>query len=271
MRIERNNTERPIELVQITDSHLGGQPGEELLGMDTDQSLAHVIDLIEAERPSAELLLATGDISNGGSPASYLRFQQLTGHLAPHILWLPGNHDALPAMQQTFAGDPALGRNIEVGNWQIIMLNSATPGEVGGNFSAGELEFLQHCLETTEAEHVLLCMHHHPIPIGCDWLDGQQVRNAEAFFALVDQFSSVRGILWGHIHQELDQQRNNVSLMATPSSCIQFAANSPDFKLARLNPGYRWLSLHADGAIDTGISRVTGVEFDIDYEHSSGY
>lgn len=271
MRIERNNTERPVELIQLTDSHLGGQPGEQLLGMDTDQSLAHVIDLLNAERPSSELLLATGDISNGGSPASYQRFQHMTEHLATHTLWLPGNHDALPAMQQAFSGDKSLGRNIEVDNWQIVMLNSTTPGEVGGCLSDEELQFLQQCLETSAAEHTLLCLHHHPIAIGCDWLDSQLISNADAFFALVDQFSSVRGILWGHIHQEIEQERNGVKMMATPSTCIQFAANSPGFKLARLNPGYRWLSLQADGVIDTGISRVTEVEFDIDYEHSSGY
>ena len=271
MRIERNNTERPIELVQITDTHLGDQQGEALLGMDTDQSLAHVVDLVNAERPASELLLATGDLSNCGSPASYQRFQQATQHLAPHTLWLPGNHDALPAMQQTLKGGEALSRNIDIGNWQIIMLNSTTPGEVGGHFSEQELQFLQHCLETTEAEHVLLCLHHQPIPIGCDWLDGQLVSNADAFFTLIERFSLVRGILWGHIHQAIDQERNGVKMMATPSSCIQFAANSPGFKLARLNPGYRWLSLHADGTIDTAVSRVTEVEFDIDYEHSSGY
>ncbi len=270
MRIERNNTEQPIELVQITDTHLGDQPGEALLGMDTDQSLAHVIDLINQERPSPEMLLATGDLSNCGSPASYERFQAATQHIAPHTLWLPGNHDALPAMKQTMRGDNALSRNIEIGNWQIIMLNSSTPGEVGGSFADDELQFLQHCLETTEAEHTLLCLHHHPVDIGCDWLDGQRVSNADAFFALIDQFPLVRGILWGHIHQTIDRERNGVKLMATPSTCIQFAANSPGFKLARLNPGYRWLSLHDNGTIDTGISRVT-VEFDIDYDHSSGY
>lgn len=271
MRIERNNTTRPIELIQLTDTHLGAQLGEQLLGMDTDQSLAHVVELLNTERPSAELLLATGDISNGGSPASYQRFQQMTEHLAPHTLWLPGNHDALPAMQQSFKGDQSLSRSIEIGNWQIVMLNSTIPGEVGGCLSDKELQFLQQCLETTVAEHSLLCLHHHPIAIGCDWLDSQLISNADAFFTLIDQFSSVRGILWGHIHQEIEQQRNGVKLMATPSTCIQFAANSPDFKLARLNPGYRWLSLHADGVIDTGIARVTEVEFDIDYEHSCGY
>ena len=270
MRIERNNTERPIELVQITDTHLGKQPGDKLLGMDTDQSLAHVIELINQQHPSPDMLLATGDLSNGGALTSYERFQAATQHIADHTLWLPGNHDDLEAMKEKMRGDNALGRNIEIGNWQIIMLNSSTPGEVGGSFDPEELAFLQQSLTDSEADHTLLCLHHHPIDCGCDWLDGQRVSNADEFFAVVDQFSTVRGVLWGHIHQNIDQLRNGVRLMATPSTCIQFAPNSPGFKLDRLNPGYRWLSLHKDGAIETDVCRVE-VEFDINYDHAGGY
>ncbi|WP_240554913.1 hypothetical protein [Oceanicoccus sagamiensis] len=62
---------------------------------------------------------------------------------------------------------------------------------------------------------------------------------------MIDQFPSVRGILWGHIHQTIDRERNGVKLMATPSTCIQFAPNSPGFKLDRLNPaiaGYHYIA-----------------------------
>jgi Icc protein len=271
VRIELDHKQQVIQLIQITDTHLGDQPGEPLLGMDTDQSLAHVLDLIRKERKPADVMLATGDISNCGSVASYQRFYQLTRNLAAHALWLPGNHDSLPAMQQAMPGAEELSRSAYMGNWQVVMLNSTTPGEVGGNFSADELAFLRQTLQNSTARHVLLCLHHHPVTIGCDWLDEQKVSNAEDFFAIIDEFESVRGVLWGHIHQSINQQRKNVKLMATPSSCVQFAANSPGFRLAQLNPGYRWLELHADGNIETGVSRVTGVEFDIDYQCSNGY
>ena len=100
--------------------------------------------------------------------------------------------------------------------------------------------------------------------------------NSDDFFALVDQFPQVKGIMWGHIHQQIDTYRERanatpVRLMATPSSCIQFAANSDDFQLARLNPGYRWLQLAPDGEIHSAVSRVEGVDFSVDYDDSSGY
>jgi len=76
--------------------------------------------------------------------------------------------------------------------------------------------------------------------------------------------------LWGHVHQQLQLERDGVLLMSTPSSCIQFAPGSADFKVDDQSPGYRWLDLHADGRIETGVSRVSGVDFEFDLD-SSGY
>jgi Icc protein len=97
------------------------------------------------------------------------------------------------------------------------------------------------------------------------------VSNADQFFEVLDSFEHVRGVLWGHIHQVIDQQRNGVRFMASPSSCIQFAPNSPEFKLDLLPPGYRWLELSPDGTIETGVSRAFDFTVNIDVNDSKGY
>ncbi|MGV8161463.1 3',5'-cyclic-AMP phosphodiesterase, partial [Pseudomonas aeruginosa] len=51
---------------------------------------------------------------------------------------------------------------------------------------------------------------------------------------------------------------------------VQFAPGSSDFTLDRLAPGYRWLRLHDDGRLETGISRVDDVVFEVDYD-TAGY
>lgn len=86
----------------------------------------------------------------------------------------------------------------------------------------------------------------------------------------MDACPRVRGVLWGHIHQELDVERNGVRLLATPSTCIQFAPRSDDFALDHLLPGYRWLRLHADGRIETGVSRLRQLDYEIDFSQD-GY
>ena len=59
-----------IRIAQITDTHLVDTLGCKLLGMDTDNSLAHVLKLVE-QQGSFDLMLATGDIANHGSMAAY--------------------------------------------------------------------------------------------------------------------------------------------------------------------------------------------------------
>jgi Icc protein len=261
----------PINILQITDAHLGELPGSTLLGLDTDDSFIQVAELAKQQCGAADWLLATGDISNDGSLASYQRFLQLTAGLAANCRWLPGNHDDLLTMAEAVAGGAELGTIIDLEHWRIVLLNSAVPGEVGGALADSELQFLQQALVDSSGQHVMVCLHHHPVKSGCAWLDQQQVANADAFFEVLDQFDHVRAVLWGHIHQEIDTERNGVRLLASPSSCIQFAANSDDFKLDRQAPGYRWLQLHADGQIDTAVERLAHIDLAIDFESAQGY
>ena len=82
---------------------------------------------------------------------------------------------------------------------------------------------------------------------------------------MVDQFSNVRSIIWGHVHQVFETERNGVQLMSVPSTCVQFLPKSQEFAVDKESPGYRWIELYPNGTIQSGVSRVTGVEFEVDY------
>jgi Icc protein len=261
-----------VRVVQLTDTHLCHSRGGKLLGVDTDRSLQAVIDLVRAERPAVDLLLGTGDLSDQGAPDAYVRLQGYFDQLTPDHFWLPGNHDDRAAMTDTAAHPLRLVRELRVGRWQIVMLDSQVPGEVGGQLGRQELAMLEQALVAAAGQQLfsLVCLHHQPVAIGCDWLDEQMVADADAFFALLDRFPLVRGVLWGHVHQQVDRHRNGVHLMASPSTCVQFAPGSEDFKADASPPGYRWLDLHPDGGLDTGVSRVRDMTFDVDLD-SGGY
>jgi Icc protein len=112
--------------------------------------------------------------------------------------------------------------------------------------------------------------HHQPVRVGSAWIDQYIVRNAEAFWALVDGQPHVKAVVWGHVHQDYRGQRNGVELIATPSTCIQFKPLCDDFTVDTLMPGYRWFDLSEDGSLTTGVERVTGKQYQIDYK-SAGY
>ena len=269
MDIPLQNAAEPVRIVQFTDSHLTAQEGGELLGMNTDVSLDHVLRLISEQQTDSDLILATGDLADGGSHGAYERLQdKLKAFCCPDV-WLTGNHDLRDVMAQVVSPSQ-LSRVVNVGDWQLIMLDSTIPYQVDGELGRQELAFLERCLARREARHYLVCLHHQPVPVGCEWLDTQQISDADDFFKIIDQYPSVRCILWGHVHQEFDQVRKGVRLMASPSTCVQFAPNNADFKVDRLLPGYRWLNLYPDGRIVTGVSRLQGIELAVDYD-SQGY
>ncbi|MFK8047156.1 MAG: 3',5'-cyclic-AMP phosphodiesterase [Halioglobus sp.] len=261
-----------VKLLQITDCHLGEHSGASLLGVDTDRSLALVIEQAMRECGPPDAALLTGDLSDHGFTSAYVRMQDYSQQLGPQCFWLPGNHDNREGMNTVLAGTAALSPEIRIGNWQILMLDTQVPGEVGGELGAEQLRFLKDALEVASAErlHTLVCLHHHPIEIGCAWLDEQIVSDADAFFEVLDAHTCVKGVLWGHVHQQIDKTRNGVALMGSPSTCVQFAPGSDKFKADDSAPGYRWLELKPDGSVTTQVSRVEGVEFNVDLD-STGY
>jgi Icc protein len=258
-------SDRPVLLVQLSDSHLFAEEDGKLLGMNTRDSLIKVVERVQAEHSNIDLTLATGDLSQDGSVASYQSFRQLTAQLDGSARWFPGNHDELPAMREVCNGSDLLEPVIDLGNWRITLLDSSIPGAVPGYLADDQLELLEKALSEAPERHHLVCFHHHPVAIGCSWMEPIGVRNPDALFAVLERHPQVKAVLWGHVHQEFDQQRGGIRLLASPSTCVQFAPGSEEFQVDTTAPGYRWLRLHADGRLETGVSRVTGIDFEVDY------
>lgn len=257
----------PLRILQITDTHIGADAGTLLAGVDTRASLGHVLATAQ-DYGNADLMLLTGDLADHGSESAYRALDQLVTPTGIPQAWMPGNHDDLAAMQGVAAKRVVAA--IDAGPWGIIMLNSQIPGEVGGHLADSELEHLARFLDNPRHQHVLVCVHHHPVPIGCRWLDEQQIDNADRLFELLDASPKVRAVLWGHVHQACDSERGSVRLLGSPSTCVQFAPHSDAFKVDRTEPGFRWLELSADGSLETSVQRIAPELFDVDYD-CAGY
>ena len=272
---EHNKTtrsaDRCLRVLQITDTHLFGDAGGRLAGMNTEDSSLEVLDKVLAECWPVDLVLATGDIVHDSSEDAYRRFKQRFERLGVPTLVIPGNHDEPELLSRVMQGGWA--RRVDhllIGGWQFIMLDSTAAGRDGGHLAAGELEVLERQLQAHPHHHTVICMHHHPVVVGSRWIDTIGVDNADAFFAIVDRFPQVRAIVWGHIHQDFYAERNGVALMASPSTCVQFKPRQSDFGLDDMPPGFRWLNLYEDGRIATRVERIEARLREVDLE-SSGY
>lgn len=264
------STGRSIRIVQLTDSHLRRDSDGKLLGMNTRDSLAAVLASVQTHHPRPDLIIASGDIAQDGSAQAYQHFAESLRTFDCPAYWFAGNHDSAKNLQLV-AGEASALRRAEIfGPWLLVFMNSAVSGQVHGVIGVDDLQWLNQTLSRHSDKHVLISFHHHPVDIGSAWLDNIGLKNRDALWHEIRQFTQVKAILIGHVHQLFDQVVDGVRVLATPSTCIQFLPKSKAFAIDSLSPGYRWLELGDDGAIDTGVIRATDFSFVVDMD-SEGY
>jgi 3',5'-cyclic-AMP phosphodiesterase len=244
-----------MHILQFTDPHLYGSASGRLRGVETDASLHAVLDEAYARVPDYAALLVTGDLVQDDK-SGYLRFRSIFGNLAKPVLCIPGNHDEPEAMRRELADAPfqICGAH-EIGDWHFVMLDSYDPGHVGGRLTQTELSRLDHALKRSP-KHAMVCLHHHPIPMGSRWLDGVGLANPDEFWRIIERHAHVRAVVWGHVHQVYDGMRGKVRLFATPSTGAQFLPESDRYAVDSRPPAYRRFELHADGRIESDVQWV---------------
>ena len=267
-------TKNPINIVQITDTHLYATSNGTLLKMNTRNSLEKVIDVMCSIEKNIDLILATGDIAQDASESAYKTFIEMITDLKIPFHWIPGNHDNVDTMKRIAAGTSIHEKSVTIKNWRILMLDSSIKNQVHGKLAPSELQFLESGLEDmqkdSKIDHGLICLHHNPVPGTARWMRDIGLENGPQFFQIVSNYPKIKSVVYAHIHQALDYQHAGVRCFCTPSTCIQFKPDVTGFELDRLNPGYRSLRLFADGKIESQVVRVAGETFEADYS-SAGY
>jgi 3',5'-cyclic-AMP phosphodiesterase len=244
-----------MKILQVTDPHLYGSASGRLRGVETDSSLHAALEDAFARVPDFAAMLVTGDLVQDDK-SGYLRFRSIFGRIEKPVLCIPGNHDEPEAMRRELNGAPfrICGAH-EIGAWHFIMLDSYDPGHVGGRLTPNELARLDHALESSP-KHAMVCLHHHPIPMGSRWLDGVGLAQPEDFWRVIDRHSHVRAVVWGHVHQAYEGQRGDLRMFATPSTGAQFLPKSDRYAVDSRPPAYRSFELHADGRIESQVHWV---------------
>ncbi|MCK3658520.1 3',5'-cyclic-AMP phosphodiesterase [Pasteurellaceae bacterium Pebbles2] len=274
MTVCDNQKDDHIRFIQITDPHLFKEPIGELLGINTQASFQQVLTEIQRSGTNYQFVLATGDLVQDGSEEGYQRFCQLIKPLQKPVYWIPGNHDFQPNMvkvfnenQQTVRSD----KHLLLGEkWQIVLLDSQVSGVPHGELSQYQLEWLDEKLQEYQERYSLIVLHHHLLSTNSAWLDQHNLRNANELAQILAKYENVRGILHGHIHQQVDAEWNGYRLMCTPSTSVQFKPDHNAFTLDDLQPAWREVSLLENGEIETQIHRIQQAQF-LPNMHEAGY
>ena len=219
--------------------------------------LAH----IGAANWPADLVAMTGDLIQDDSRAAYDRFCELMTPLNLPVYCVPGNHDVRELMRDAVSQEPFhYCASVRIHNWLITGIDSCIDGDAGGRVDDDEMERLAGILANTDAAHVLICLHHPPLPVGSRWLDQVGLKNGDEFLRMIGQPGNVRAAIFGHVHQEFEGVHNAISIIGTPSTCRQFRVASDEFALDDNPPAYRRVSLHANGTVEHELIWLDPVE-----------
>ena len=246
-----------IKVLQLTDCHLFADPAQALKGVNTEQSFKQVLAQVAQAVQQPDLVLLTGDLAERGEISAYRRLLKHLPFFTCPIYAIPGNHDDVAVLRQVFSDSQiTLSRSSIVGGWHFILLDSVLANHSAGQLASSELTFLQNALIRYAELPTLIGLHHHVQPVdGC--MDAIKLKQSEEFLKIIARYKQVRVVLSGHTHQAFAQCIARVNYLTTPSTCYQIKAGAAAFiKDERLAPGYRWLTLHGDGTIDTTVERV---------------
>lgn len=228
-------------------------------GLDPLRGLEELLPRIRAFRPDSVLL--TGDVSEDGSPASYRAVASRLAETAVPVLALPGNHDDPGEMQKHFETGPWSGpRFVTLGDWLIVLLDSTGRDRIDGVLHEADLSALSKGLESRDVRHVLVALHHQPMPVDSHWIDRYPLENPERFRGLLEKDGRVRCVAWGHVHQDFVSEDDGIVWLGSPSSVANGLPGYEKFTLDPAGPACRWLRLEPDGRVETGLLRPENME-----------
>src|SRR5882757_3950773 len=89
-------------IAQISDMHVKAEDKLLYRRVDTAGFLERAVAHVNALDPRPDIVLATGDLVDGGKPEEYALLRRLLAPLPMPLYLIPGNHDARDAMRETF-------------------------------------------------------------------------------------------------------------------------------------------------------------------------
>ena len=197
----------PTLIAQISDLHIK-PPGElAYRKVDTAAALARCVTELNRLAPRPDLVVISGDLVDTPRREEYDHLTTLLAPLAIPFAAVPGNHDdralmraALPGHRHASAYGP-LNSLRQVGDLDIVLIDSTLPGASHGALDAATLAWLEATLAASAARTALLFLHHPPFVTGIAHMDVQNLRNAADLAAILQRHPRARLVAAGHVHR----------------------------------------------------------------------
>lgn len=218
-----------MRFVHLTDSHLT-YANQRIYNIPIREVHLRIVDEINKLNQDIEFVIHTGDISDDGSAESYTTAVEIFSMINRSVYWIAGNHDKINSVLNFKNGKNIKSdKYFSINGTYFILLNSVVVTPDGNNRSSGiltpdELTFLRKSLYRTNSKPVVIALHHPPINSNT-WKDSRMLINTSDFFEIINEYSNIKLVLYGHQHQAQETIINNVKFYSPPSASFQFDKN----------------------------------------------
>jgi len=257
-----------FSFVQLTDTHImAGTKFRSADGeweLDTHETLTRVLRVVNALRPQPAFVIVSGDLVSPDladrrrrpTPEeyepSYTLLRETLATLSCPVHLMIGNHDDRTAFHRVMghvpqSPDASHYYSFDHGGYHFVALDTQEPGKPGGWVDPTQLAWLREDLAAHAGTPTFAFTHHHPWPLGIDWMDVQNLRNGEDVVQLLRAHGNVQRIFCGHVHQDQEVQRDGLTLLSTPATCFQVSKVSREPAIFRGPPGFRLVTVDEHG------------------------
>ncbi len=196
-------------IAQITDAHVS-RPGARLFGdYDPAAALTRILDALAGLSPRPDVVLFTGDLTEGGTPDEYAALTDLLAGFDLPLAVIPGNHDRRDAFAAAFEGSTVrAGRgdflHLVIEDWPVRLIGLDTlaePGASAGLLCPARLDWIAARLAEAPGRPTLLFMHHPPFATGIGFMDAAACANGARLGEIVARHPNILRIICGHVHR----------------------------------------------------------------------
>jgi len=221
----------PLTFVHISDTHIHQNPAynKDYAEVTPYAGAKALVDHINALPYTPDFVLHTGDVAYNPDPGAYATCREILGAIKYPVYYVAGNHDEQEALwqylQPGIGGAQASYYDFEVNGVQIIIADSNGPVEPpAGQVTDDQLAWLNRLCSAGDKRPLVIAVHHNVLPVKIPWLDGYMgIVNGEEFHAaILPARGRLRGVFFGHVHQNIDVYRDGILYSSTLSSWVQF-------------------------------------------------
>lgn len=192
-----------MKLIQLTDIHLTAE-GKTIGGRDPNANFECALRHVEASHGDAALAVITGDLSDWGDRADYIRLRDLLAGFAVPTRLCIGNHDDRETFLGVFPefddGEGHVQGFCDTPAGRCLFLDTWGPETHAGHYCPVRQAWFERNLDAHDGPFFIF-LHHNPIPTYMAPLDRIRLLDDAAFREIVRRYRErIRHIFFGHCH-----------------------------------------------------------------------